>query len=369
MHLFVSAEGDDAGLIAELARGGVVGRAVRPGLVVAEGAPPVVALARQTLPDAEAVTAASITAWARLIVDRVVALAGPWRLHVFAHYGVAQRERIGARAWHSVERKGARERKRVASTVQQATVSSGAGEHRCRLVEAAVRELLKERRRSSLRALVDGNAPFSAGEGLVQVVLATAEEGWISVVSDVHAWRRWISTFPGGEVEVAPDTAPPSRAFAKLVEAERRLGRTMAPGETCVDLGASPGGWTFVALAHGARVTSVDRAPLRDDLMRRVTFVKGDALKYRPPAPVDWLICDVITEPQRAVVLLLEWLRRGDARWFIVTIKLRGDDHAILDVLKRELPALAEEWSLTHLCANKGEACAYGRARGTPIAS
>jgi 23S rRNA (cytidine2498-2'-O)-methyltransferase len=362
--VYLSAAGDDEGLIAELARGGVSARVLRPGVVGSEEEPrQVAALARQVLPHAEAVGAPSITAWARLLVDRVVALSGPWRLHVFACYGVAQREKIGARAWHTVERKGLREQKRVASTVQQATISSGAGEHRCRLIEAAVRERLKERRRASLRALVEGNQPFQEGESLVQLVLVSAEEGWLSVVTDVYTWRRGISTFPGGEVEVAPDTAPPSRAFAKLVEAERRLGRTIAPGESVVDLGASPGGWTWVALAHGARVTSVDRAPLREDLMRRVEFVKGDALKFRPPAPVDWLVCDVITEPQRAVDLLLDWLRRGDTRWFIVTLKLRGDDHAVLDVLKRELPALAEEWWLTHLCANKGEACAYGWAR------
>ena len=57
-------------------------------------------------------------------------------------------------------------------------------------------------------------------------------------------------------------------------EAEARLGRRIAPGDRCVDLGASPGSWTYVAVTRGARVTAVDRSELRPDLMqsRQVRF-------------------------------------------------------------------------------------------------
>jgi 23S rRNA C2498 (ribose-2'-O)-methylase RlmM len=53
---------------------------------------------------------------------------------------------------------------------------------------------------------------------------------------------------------IAADKATPSRAYAKLVEAKLRLGRAIRAGETCVDLGASPGSWTYVAVTRGARV-------------------------------------------------------------------------------------------------------------------
>jgi 23S rRNA (cytidine2498-2'-O)-methyltransferase len=96
----------------------------------------------------------------------------------------------------------------------------------------------------------------------------------------------------------------------------------------------------------------------------QLTFVKGDAFQYHPVTTVDWLICDVIAAPQRSAALLLDWLRRGDARHFVVTLKLRAEeDPALLEELRRELPDLAVDWNMTHLCANKGEVCVYGRAK------
>ena len=161
------------------------------------------------------------------------------------------------------------------------------------------------------------------------------------------------------------DKSAPSRAFAKLVEAELRFGRRILPGEVCVDLGASPGGWTWAARQRGAKVVAVDRSPLRDDLMNdsAVTFVRGDAFGYEPSRPVDWLVCDVIAAPERSIELVLEWARRRWMRHFVVTIKLRVGDHPKLDRLKAELPAWSDDWYLTHLCANKHEACVFGTVR------
>ena len=61
------------------------------------------------------------------------------------------------------------------------------------------------------------------------------------------------SPFPNGECRFEEDrTGPPSRAYLKLWEALTRLGAWPGPGDTCLDLGASPGGWTWV-LASSAR--------------------------------------------------------------------------------------------------------------------
>ena len=43
---------------------------------------------------------------------------------------------------------------------------------------------------------------------------------------------------------VEDKTGPPNRAYLKLWEALVRLRRWPQPGERCLDLGASPGGWT-----------------------------------------------------------------------------------------------------------------------------
>jgi len=48
-------------------------------------------------------------------------------------------------------------------------------------------------------------------------------------------------------------TGPPSRAYLKFWEACTRLGARPEPGDTCIDLGASPGGWTWAMARLGAR--------------------------------------------------------------------------------------------------------------------
>jgi 23S rRNA (cytidine2498-2'-O)-methyltransferase len=291
------------------------------------------AFARQTLPQAVEVQAASINAWADRIIDSIAGVLPddqPWRLHLWPQYGEGR-----------------------------------AGLHRCELIHASLLERLKKRRRHLLRALIDSDAVFDAQTSLVQCILTSPESGWLSTTaaSRAFALRSLVSSFPRGEVPLADDKSAPSRAFTKLVEAEQRLGKRIERGETCVDLGASPGSWSYVAIQRGAHVIAVDRSELREDLMRspRLRFETADAFKYQPPQTVDWLVCDVIAAPQRSIDLLLEWLRERRMRNFIVTIKFKGhDEYALLETLKRDAPPLCAEFHLTRLCANKNEVCAFG---------
>lgn len=376
MLLLLSANGDDTGLLAESQRSGLsTGHPLSPGLVALEGitdlsALPVLALVRQALPAAVPVSAASVKTWAQQAFESIragVPEDQPWRLHVVPHYGGGPVERLGQRAWHTVKLRGAAAERPSSTTPMP---GPDAGQNRARLIREAVLELLREKRRHLFRRLVPEPVPFTAADSLVQVLLTSPEAGWLSVAAapEPLVARRLISPFPKGEVPVAVDKAAPSRAFAKLVEAELRFGHRISAGETCVDLGASPGSWSYVALNRGARVIAVDRAPLREDLMRhpRLTFHQGDAFRFMPERPVDWLLCDVIAAPERSVELVLDWCRRRLARRFIVSLKLRGAaDHPKLDRLKQELPTLAGEWYLTHLCANRHEACVFGEVKGT----
>jgi 23S rRNA (cytidine2498-2'-O)-methyltransferase len=291
------------------------------------------AFARQTLPAAAEIHAASINAWADRIIDAIADVFPddqPWRLHLWPQYGEGK-----------------------------------AGLHRCELIQASLVERLKKRRRRLLRSLVESDAVFDAQTSLVQCILTSPETGWLSaaLAPEVYDRRGLISSFPRGEVPLADDKSAPSRAFTKLVESEQRMGRHIERGQTCVDLGASPGSWSYVAIQRGAHVIAVDRSELREDLMRnpRLHFEIADAFKYKPPQTVDWLVCDVIAAPQRSIDLLLEWLREKRMRHFIVTIKFKGhDEYPLLDLLKREAPPLCAEFHLTRLCANKNEVCAFG---------
>jgi 23S rRNA (cytidine2498-2'-O)-methyltransferase len=338
---------------------------------------PQLVFARQLLPHAQPVRAESIRAWAGTLFETIaVALPEqqPWSMHLEPHYHVPAAHRIGARAWHSAKR-GWRAEGRGAGSESEPPdprrPEGEAGRHRCRLISEALVELLQRKRRHLLRRLRRETAPFTAQHSLVQLLLTSPEAGFLSVARAPLPFeqRHLISPFPKGEVPVASDKSAPSRAFAKLVEAEQRLGRGIQAGETCVDLGAAPGSWTYVAVNRGAQVVAVDRSSLREDLMasRLVKFEPGDAFRYQPSRPVDWLLCDVIAAPERTAALLLEWLRRGWCRQFVVTVKL-GDQarptpnfgSEALAELKAGLPALTGEFWITRLCANKKEVCVFG---------
>jgi 23S rRNA (cytidine2498-2'-O)-methyltransferase len=278
---------------------------------------------------------------------------------------------MGARAWHTLRLRGGRReppqpaRGPIAPTLPMTGASAGA--ERARLIRQTVVEAMRKKRRHLLRQLRPEPAAFTPGDSLVQLLLTAPEAGLLSIALAPLPFeqRHWLSPFPKGAVPVASDPAAPSRAFAKLVEAELRLGQGIAAGETCVDLGGAPGGWTYVAANRGARVMVVDRSPLRSDLMRhpRVEFHAGDAFDFKPVRAADWLLCDVIAPPDQTAGLLLKWLRQGWCRRFVVTLKLRDADAGqALGLLKRELPRLAREFRLTRLCANKKEVCAFGQA-------
>ncbi len=105
-----------------------------------------------------------------------------------------------------------------------------------------------------------------------------------------------------------------------------RFGKWPSANETCVDLGASPGGWTWVAASLGAKVLSVDRSELDPKIasMPNVIFIKGNAFDY-PVEEVDWLLCDVICHPQRVLDLVTRWIAaKSGPKYIICTIKLKG---------------------------------------------
>ena len=374
MHLLLWAEDSESELRLELARSfpGAPIRLAGAALletdfdVVGGRRLPHLAFVRQWLPNARAVLGNSIRAFAGEVFDSVAGIlpdGRPWSLHITPQYGARAVHRVGARAWHSAVRMRQPPRSASASCGPAAE----AGRHRCRLIREALIEMLRRKRRHFLRSLRDDPALFTADDSLVQLLLTAPDRGFLSVAKAPLPFeqRHLLSPFPNGVLPVASDKSAPSRAFAKLVEAELRLGRTIGPDEVCVDLGAAPGSWTYVAVGRGASVTAVDRSPLREDLMEhsRVRFLEGDAFRFQPEKPVDWLLCDVIADSAQTAGLLLRWLQCKWCRHFVVTLKLK-DDFGIefLEALKRDLAALTQELFLTRLCANKKELCAFGSA-------
>jgi len=130
-----------------------------------------------------------------------------------------------------------------------------------------------------------------------------------------------------------PDGAP-SRSALKLVEALEtfigtdRLPERMRATRAVVDLGAAPGGWSYVLAQRGMRVIAVDNGPLAESVLATqfVEHRREDAFRFRPERPVDWLTCDVVAAPARIAALVAQWFARGWCREAIFNLKLPNRD-------------------------------------------
>jgi 23S rRNA (cytidine2498-2'-O)-methyltransferase len=163
----------------------------------------------------------------------------------------------------------------------------------------------------------DGATPFA------EVALVGPPGAWTAVLGIVSRAEA-VSWSPAGRQRMHRTGDAPSRAGLKLEEAWTLLGLWPSAGETCVDLGAAPGGWTARALDHGARVVAVDRAALAPEVARhpRLKHVRTSAFAYQPDDPVDWLLCDMAWRPLEVAALLARWGREGWAVHLVANLKL-----------------------------------------------
>ena len=172
--------------------------------------------------------------------------------------------------------------------------------------------------------------PLELGELAPEAPLGS----WTMLERDVVlAATRCSNPFPNGEPAFVEDRdGPPSRAYLKLWEAFARLRRQPQPGERCLDLGAAPGGWTWLLARTGAEVLAVDKAPLAPEVaaLPNVSWQEGSAFALDPDdvGPVDWWCSDIIAYPDRLLDLVTRWLESGLVRNLVCTIKFQGaTDH------------------------------------------
>lgn len=137
------------------------------------------------------------------------------------------------------------------------------------------------------------------------------------------------SNWPMGIPRLRMPREAPSRSTLKLAEAllemlSEQERAQLRPGRRVVDLGASPGGWTWQLANRGMKVTAVDNGPMDDALMESglVEHLRADGFTFRPRHPVDWLVCDMVDKPARVVDLIARWFERGDCRAAVFNLKL-----------------------------------------------
>ena len=134
------------------------------------------------------------------------------------------------------------------------------------------------------------------------------------------------SPWPNGIPRLRTPRGAPSRSAVKLAEAmlEFMGGRKFEPGLAAVDLGASPGGWTWQLVQRGFMVTAVDNGPMDAGLLEtgQVKHRREDGFHFRPADPVDWMVCDMVESPSRIALLVAKWVAQGWCRETIFNLKL-----------------------------------------------
>ena len=138
------------------------------------------------------------------------------------------------------------------------------------------------------------------------------------------------SPWPLGVPRLKLHADAPSRSALKLEEAlhvlldptQRR--DLLRPGMTAADLGAAPGGWTWVLARQGLRVIAIDNGPLREHLFDTgmVEHLRADGFRWQPARPLDWMVCDMVEQPSRVARRMGDWFREGWCRQSIFNLKL-----------------------------------------------
>jgi 23S rRNA (cytidine2498-2'-O)-methyltransferase len=165
-----------------------------------------------------------------------------------------------------------------------------------------------------------------------------------------------VSRYPLGWNEFQEDKdTPPNRAYLKLWEIICLGYIQLQPTDVAIDLGSSPGGWTWVLSQQLGKVYSVDKAPLSDKIKNSPAIVsfEEDAFKLKPSQFPDctWLFSDIICTPERLYELVQNWLQNSKVQNFVCTIKFKGP--CDFEILQKFLTI--QNSKIIHLYQNKNE--------------
>lgn len=160
--------------------------------------------------------------------------------------------------------------------------------------------------------------------------------------------------FPSGMLSLEENRdGPPSRAYKKIQEMLTLLGHWPGEGDLCLDLGSSPGAWTWTLAKLGSRVHSYDKAPLDPevDAMELVTHHQSSAFAIDPAeSPATWVFSDIICYPGRLHGFMERWLEKSTCQNFGITVKCQGPKDTESVKLFQSLPG-----RVVHLSHNKHE--------------
>lgn len=183
---------------------------------------------------------------------------------------------------------------------------------------------------------------------------------------------RQASPWPMGIARLRMPREAPSRSTLKLAEAFQVLldaeerDRWLRAGGKAVDLGAAPGGWSWQLSHHGLRVTAVDNGPMDRKLLDEglVTHLREDGFVWRPKGAVDWLVCDMVEQPNRIATLMADWFLQKKCRHAIFNLKLPMKKRLAAldqckDIIRSRLKGIPINLRFKHLYHDREEVTAY----------
>ena len=177
---------------------------------------------------------------------------------------------------------------------------------------------------------------------------ALRQRGFLSAQDDARLPRLHVCLLAGDHLLLAQgeakDSSPwpmgvprlrmlhdaPSRSALKLDEAiltlldanERET--LLRDGMWAADLGAAPGGWSWILARRQIRVYAIDNGPLAETAMATglIEHHRADGFSWQPPRTLDWMVCDMVEQPRRVASRMAEWFANGWCRHAIFNLKL-----------------------------------------------
>lgn len=165
----------------------------------------------------------------------------------------------------------------------------------------------------------------SAARARLHVLLVSGDHAIVAMADPSDS-----TADPLGIPRLRMNPQAPSRSALKLEEAFLTLldasERNAWFGDNlyAADLGAAPGGWSWVLMRQGVRVISVDNGPLAQHLLDsgRVEHLRADGFVWHPKRMLDWMVCDMVEQPRRVAARMATWMREGWCRRTVFNLKL-----------------------------------------------
>jgi 23S rRNA (cytidine2498-2'-O)-methyltransferase len=175
--------------------------------------------------------------------------------------------------------------------------------------------------------------PAQNGDNVLDCVAVTSNEWWLGthyVDESSGEHSRWA----GGVVPLQLPADAVSRAWLKFEEAIRWSGIEINNGDTCLDIGAAPGGASQALLARGASVIGLDPGVIAPQVLQNPNFThsrfRTNQVKKKTFKNIRWIISDMNVAPNYTLETLEDFINNPELKisGLLFTLKLFNKEMA-----------------------------------------